>query len=149
MKHSIPIGQLPKVFQDALLITFELGFNYRWIDSLCIIQNSRMSSDWLRESSTMDRVYRNCVCNLAATGFHDGQEGLLLPGYSRELYPPIVDFAHLWNIPGPLSYHLLSETDWNQDIISSPLRKRALVCQEQIMVGKLCLSCFFYCAVRK
>jgi Heterokaryon incompatibility protein (HET) len=68
------------VFQDAMLTNIELGFSYLWIDSLCIIQNSAGSSDWLSESSTMDRVYRKGICNLSATGFHDGQKGLFVPG---------------------------------------------------------------------
>jgi hypothetical protein len=58
MKCSIPMKELPQVFQDAMLTTMELGFSYLWIDSLCIIQNSPGSSDWLSESSTMDQAWQ-------------------------------------------------------------------------------------------
>jgi hypothetical protein len=140
MKHSIPVDDLPKLFQDAMLTTLELGFNYLWIDSLCIIQNSPGSSDWLNESSKMDTVYRNSTCNIAATGFHDGQEGLLLPGDAREIFPPRVNFAHIWALDRYLNYYLLSVGDWGRDILSSPLLKRAWVCQEAIMV-KISFCC--------
>ena len=77
MTSSLPIDSLPKVFQDAMNITVELGYEYLWIDSLCIIQDSSGSRDWMKECEIMDQIYGNAVCNLAATGFHDGHEGLL------------------------------------------------------------------------
>jgi hypothetical protein len=61
MKVSIPITSIPQVFQDAMLVTIELGFQYIWIDSLCIIQNSKGGVDWFQESPTMDRIYCNSV----------------------------------------------------------------------------------------
>ncbi|KAK1502880.1 hypothetical protein CTAM01_04869 [Colletotrichum tamarilloi] len=35
---------LSKTFQDAVLVTRRLGIKYIWIDSLCIIQDSKL--DW-------------------------------------------------------------------------------------------------------
>jgi hypothetical protein len=37
---GIEWSELPPTFQDAVVITKKLGFQYLWIDSLCIIQNS-------------------------------------------------------------------------------------------------------------
>jgi hypothetical protein len=37
---SIPYEALPKTFQDALLVTRNLGVRYIWIDSPCILQVS-------------------------------------------------------------------------------------------------------------
>jgi hypothetical protein len=63
-KTNIEIPQLPQTFQDALRITLELGFEYIWIDSLCIIQNSK--EDWHREAELMGDIYRYSVCTIAA-----------------------------------------------------------------------------------
>ncbi len=41
---SLPLASLPKTFQDAILITRQLGIRYLWIDSLCILQDS--PEDW-------------------------------------------------------------------------------------------------------
>ena len=54
MTHGIDWSQLPRTFQDAMIVTRRLGLRYLWIDSLCIIQNSQ--EDWIRESKTMQNV---------------------------------------------------------------------------------------------
>jgi hypothetical protein len=66
MKLGMPMGVLPKTFQEAMTIASQLGYRYIWIDSLCIIQNS--TPDWSRESRLMAGVYGNAVLNIAATG---------------------------------------------------------------------------------
>lgn len=134
LRQSIPIFELPQVFQDAILITHELGFSYIWIDSLCIIQNSDGASDWLRESPTMDRVYGNSVCNLAVTGFYGGQEGLFPLGYLSEILPPKVNCRPLSAQKSSASYYIVSADEWGQEITNSPLHFRGWVYQEQIMV---------------
>jgi hypothetical protein len=57
---------LPKTLFDALSTTLFLGYNYIWIDSLCIIQDSRQ--DWTQEAASMGSVYRNCECMIAEVG---------------------------------------------------------------------------------
>jgi hypothetical protein len=55
MCESIPLGILPKTFQDAVLITRRLQYRYLWLDSLCIVQDS--DDDWRRESAVMGDIY--------------------------------------------------------------------------------------------
>jgi hypothetical protein len=43
-EQSILFANLPQTFQDAVVVTRSLGFQYLWIDSLCIIQDS--FRDW-------------------------------------------------------------------------------------------------------
>ena len=56
LKSGIPVWTLPKNFADAVFVTRQLGLQYIWIDSLCIIQDS--PSDWHKEAATMHQVYR-------------------------------------------------------------------------------------------
>jgi len=133
MKVSIPIVSLPQLFQDAVRATHELGFNYIWIDSLCIIQNSDGGADWLRESPTMDRIYGNSACNLSATGFSDGQNGLLVTADVREIFPPSIDCTKF--VKNNVEYSVLPRTDWTSEVWGGPLNARGWVFQEQIMVG--------------
>ena len=37
MKSHIPWNQLPKTFQDAIVVARKLSVQYLWVDSLCII----------------------------------------------------------------------------------------------------------------
>ena len=48
-QNSIPLDALPKTFKDALATCRELGIQYLWIDSLCIIQDDK--GDWEYHSS--------------------------------------------------------------------------------------------------
>ena len=74
---SINLDALPANFRDAVIITRELGYEYLWIDSLCIIQGDR--DDWVTESSLMGQVYQNCAVMLAASGSGDSYGGMLNP----------------------------------------------------------------------
>jgi len=74
-----------KTFADAFLVVNGLGIQFIWIDSLCIIQDSR--GDWLKESAMMGRVYGAAYLNIAATGAVDGSEGLLFDHDPRAVAP--------------------------------------------------------------
>jgi hypothetical protein len=66
-KHltSIPWDQMPTTYQHAIIATRRLGFEYIWIDSLCILQDSH--DDWLSESKRMGQVYQYARLTIAAS----------------------------------------------------------------------------------
>lgn len=74
---------LSKTFRDAINITRRLGVRYLWIDSLCIIQDSR--ADWQTESSRMGSVYKNATLTIAAADAKDGSEGCFFPRQEPEI----------------------------------------------------------------
>ncbi|KAK8053194.1 heterokaryon incompatibility protein-domain-containing protein [Apiospora saccharicola] len=84
-RQRIPWDSLPRTFRDAIRLAQYLGSDYLWIDSLCIIQDSL--PDWNRKSVTMGDVYRNSVCNIAATDSSDSHEGCFYPRNPRILHP--------------------------------------------------------------
>ena len=72
-KTSIPWSTLPKTFQDAADFARRLSIPYLWIDSLCIVQDSK--EDWRRESARMASIYENwfvCLAATASPGHHGG-----------------------------------------------------------------------------
>ncbi|KAF9735728.1 hypothetical protein PMIN06_010116 [Paraphaeosphaeria minitans] len=73
---SLPLHELSKTFQDALFATETMGFQYIWIDSLCIIPDDL--DDWKHEAQVMHNVYRNCACMVSASAFAHGAEGFIL-----------------------------------------------------------------------
>ncbi|CAG8983181.1 hypothetical protein HYALB_00004008 [Hymenoscyphus albidus] len=75
-KEAIPWDDLPKTFQDAISVARQLGIDYLWIDSLCIVQDDE--DDWIRESQTMCEVYQNSFVTIAATSAPDASTGLFL-----------------------------------------------------------------------
>jgi len=74
-QHSLPMSNLPKLFYDAVVITRALHYRYLWIDSLCIIQDSK--EDWMREISTMGDIYKNCVFTISAENCADSGVNIL------------------------------------------------------------------------
>ncbi|KAF1985363.1 HET-domain-containing protein [Aulographum hederae CBS 113979] len=76
-KSGIDILDLPKTFQDAILIVSGLGVRYLWIDCLCICQDD--VKDWERESSKMASIYSNSYIAIAAAAAVDSTQGCLIP----------------------------------------------------------------------
>ncbi|KAI1827684.1 heterokaryon incompatibility protein-domain-containing protein [Xylaria intraflava] len=73
LKSGIQESELPKNFIDAARVCAHLGIRYLWIDSLCIIQDSR--DDWREQAVLMNRVYRYALVTIvatSATSCHDG-----------------------------------------------------------------------------
>ncbi len=62
---GISISTLPKTFQDAVLLTRNLGIRYLWIDALCITQDS--NQEWSHEASLMGDIYANSSFTISAT----------------------------------------------------------------------------------
>ena len=89
---SIPTTGLPKNFSDALKIVVWLGFEYIWIDSLCIIQDSDL--DWQRESQQMGRIYRHSQMTIAAVKSRDSHGGLFSKRDALSLVPCRITGGH-------------------------------------------------------
>ncbi|KAF2814230.1 uncharacterized protein BDZ99DRAFT_379687, partial [Mytilinidion resinicola] len=60
---GLPLDDLPLAFQQAIMICASLGFEYMWIDSLCILQDSY--KDWQVQSAVMGDVYKYACLNVA------------------------------------------------------------------------------------
>jgi hypothetical protein len=65
MQAGIVLESMPPLFRDAVITTWKLGIPYLWIDSICIIQDSK--DDWEAESAKMGSVYKNAYVTIAAS----------------------------------------------------------------------------------
>lgn len=135
LEAAISVDLLPKTFQDAILLTQQLnfffGFRYLWIDSLCIIQNSR--ADWEYEALLMKDVYRQAVLNIAASSSSDGRGGCYKDRDPVLVAPHIVDIK--WDgYKG--EYHLMDRYLWKDEVIDAPLGTRGWVLQERLLSTK-------------
>lgn len=84
-KHcsGIPLKTMPQGFQDMVKVTRALQIDYIWIDCLCIIQDDDI--DWQKESSAMQRIYRNAVLTVVAASSTSPHEGFLRRGIQPQL----------------------------------------------------------------
>jgi hypothetical protein len=127
--RGINIADLPQTFQEAIKVALSLDIHYIWIDSLCIIQDSK--DDWDTEAQQMARIYQNAFCTIAASAAWDGSEGLFRPqdpypsspclvGVERDEYP-------LYAVYRPQS----DERTLQTDLTMSKWNSRGWVLQER------------------
>ncbi len=131
---GVHTSALPKTFRDAIALTKALGLDYIWIDSLCIVQDSR--DDWERECVLMSDIYNGSFLNVAANAASDANGGLfrdrsalqVTPFRKRMCYQPF-----RW-IHKPFVFFPQS---WGPDILkTAPLSKRAWTVQERLLAPR-------------
>lgn len=124
-RTEIPVEDLPKKYQEAINFSSRLNIHFIWIDSPCIIQDD--GEDWQREAITMNQVY-GCsllnICSAAAADVNGVSFRGRDPGTMEALF-----FTSSWDGEEQKSVYLGYDTMWD-DILNSPLRKRAWVFQE-------------------
>lgn len=70
MRASVPESELSCVFRDTIWLCKQLGVQYVWIDSLCIIQDD--AGDWEIESAKMADYYSQAHLTVAAESSMNG-----------------------------------------------------------------------------
>lgn len=125
-ERDIPVGELPKSFQDAVKITRWLGFRYLWIDALCIIQDS--PKDWAEEAPKMSSYYGLSTLMIAAATPEDSSKGIL--GDRHISYSPAIGLQG--------KYCISSEKRDNiENMSSSVLATRGWAAQERILAPRI------------
>jgi hypothetical protein len=138
-QSTLPFSSLPANFRDAISVVKRLGIRYLWIDSLCIIQDSR--NDWEIESKKMGSIYRNAQVTIAASTAHRSTDGFLkhiqrAKGVDagvplRLLMEPHVSSTVKVNLPDD------DDESLNSLFIHSPLSTRGWVLQERILSPRI------------
>jgi hypothetical protein len=76
-KKNIAWETLPKTIQDAAKTAQALGFQYIWIDSMCIVQNSKEDKE--AEINQMTKVYAHATLTVVNSRGDRVTEGFLHP----------------------------------------------------------------------
>ncbi|KAE8823051.1 hypothetical protein PTNB73_10368 [Pyrenophora teres f. teres] len=134
---GINFDTLPKTFQDAVRVTAAIGFQYLWIDSLCIIQDDK--GDWERESAKMSAIFRAGTITLSATVSENSHGGCGL----KSTLAPVMRFR---NIGGRGPDFAARETAafgqspsivMNSELRHAPVNTRAWILQEKVLSGRI------------
>ena len=132
-KDDIPWEELPQTFQDAIQVARHLGSKYLWIDSLCILQDS--TQDWMTESKMMGNVYKNAICNIAASDATNSREGCLYARNRRTITPERLPWS---SAKSPKGQYLVNMTGIMER--RDRLYSRAWVLQE-LLLARRTLDC--------
>lgn len=140
LRQKFSVSEMPKNFQDAVKTTRALGFQFIWIDSLCILQGE--GGDWASQSLLMDKVYGNAEICLAAAASKDAEGGLFrrrdpnkfqsitinllfANGKASDQLPALTEFCAY------VKDDMLSL--WKNAVNESPLNLRPWVLQERLL----------------
>ncbi|KAK8140064.1 HET-domain-containing protein [Apiospora sp. TS-2023a] len=122
---------LPKTFQDAIKVCLEMGLSSIWIDSLCILQDSR--EDWEDQSACMAQIYRNATIVIAAnsaSGAHEGFLGIRKGLFTDCIIPPSLESSGLYARPRFRHY------DIEYNASDETLEKRGWTYQERLLARR-------------
>lgn len=125
-KKNISFKKLPAMFQNAVTTTRELGLQYLWIDSICIIQGE--DGDFAQEAKRMEDVFSSAYCVLAASSAVSQKEGFLNSCKDN-------DFVTFEN-NGRNLYVCRFMDDFNEHVLEAPLSKRGWVMQERALARR-------------
>ncbi|CAM1511923.1 Fc.00g094360.m01.CDS01 [Cosmosporella sp. VM-42] len=131
-KVRIPFDSLPATFQDAVTLVSSLKIPYLWVDSLCIIQDSK--EDWQAEAALMASVYLQACVTVSAIAADDPLTGL--DHHSMLRYP--CEFAPKWRgfegrLQGVGSIRLIDSGQFCEQVLRRPLFRRGWIYQEWLL----------------
>lgn len=126
-RAGIPMMSLPPLYRDAVAVTRRLGIRYLWIDSLCILQDSK--TDWAEQASRMGDIYRMSYLTLYALESSNCHETMLV---RRQ---PVVPLTPGDGTAQPKD--LYGERRREHIFRTAPLCQRAWALQERLLSPRL------------
>lgn len=80
---GFPLEDFPNTIRDAIIVTRALGYQYLWVDALCILQydesdlDQTSKLDWVTEAPKMADIYRDAIVTIEATASPAVTSGIL------------------------------------------------------------------------
>ncbi|KAK5693083.1 hypothetical protein LTR97_010559 [Elasticomyces elasticus] len=138
LRRSVEYGKLKMSVRDALAIASHLGYEYLWVDSLCIRQDD--AEDCAQQVMEMDKVYSNSACNIAASDASSNDQGCF---FYRDWALLQSYYVRLDGSSSCEARHQLSITDADLDggLDDSVLAQRAWVFQERMLAPRTIHFC--------
>ncbi|KAI1108039.1 HET-domain-containing protein [Nemania sp. NC0429] len=131
VSDGMDLSSLPPTFRDAMEIAGWFKVRWLWIDSLCIVQNSR--EDWQREAPMMCDVYQNALFNISADHAVDARSGCF---HDRHFATVDAFKLHLKPLQGTwwVSIDERNLFEWVKD---APSSERAWIYQERHLARRV------------
>lgn len=133
-KRMMSVEALPQTIQDAIRVARAMGFQFLWVDSLCIIQDNR--TDMANELAKMADIYAGAGLTIAAATASSCHEGFLGRPESERPYWSLAFSLPFRCFNGQLDDIILRKLD---DTIEDtcPLHQRAWAFQECVVSPRL------------
>ena len=133
---KLEVKMLPQTILDAIEVTKALGFEYLWVDALCIMQDSAKAAardDMNQELTSMDQVYNNATMTIVAACAPSVEDGFLKDRPSSG--------QSQFDVPCRLHPNQFFVVHTREHIMyddsREPINKRAWTFQEQLLSPRL------------
>jgi hypothetical protein len=136
---SILVTGLPKIFQEAIFASRQLGVQYLWIDSLCIMQDKNDLTDWKHEASLISKIYSHSHCNLSVSDTDEDADTIFHDRDIQDFRPFHVQLCTTGFVKGANSVNCqLTDTNfWEGNVSNCPIQKRGWVYQERVLAPRI------------
>ncbi|KAI0541689.1 heterokaryon incompatibility protein-domain-containing protein [Xylaria digitata] len=136
LAKGVDLQLLSKNIRDAICITHRLGYQYIWVDSLCIIQDD--DADWKREAAKMGDIYAGAAVTTAVTSSNSGDEGCFRQRDTAFLKPCELGASPKDALlPDRIYAFLDGLTDFRDSVDDGPLNHRDWVLQERLLSRRI------------
>ncbi|KAM7192081.1 Heterokaryon incompatibility protein (HET) domain containing protein [Naviculisporaceae sp. PSN 640] len=141
LQIGVPVSSLSRTFQDAVTVTRKLGYQYLWIDSLCILQGC--SEDWQKAVFEMPEIYNHAELNICGPSAEDSTAGFL---HRRHSPPESRSLDIAWRVSQNLGHQTLrlvyrgklpNNGEPPHDEPNSKLATRGWILQERILSQRM------------
>lgn len=132
---EIPSHKLPLTFREAIGVARALGFQWIWIDALCIVQD--LDTDKASEINKMDQIFRSSFLTLFAAAGDSADAGLSAERDPRQAKPCLLELqttAPRINIVKEKTLELVE--DFHAGWHDKPLYERGWVLQEEVLAPR-------------
>lgn len=126
LQKQTPDKLLPCLVRDCVIVTRRLGYQYLWIDTMCIIQDD--DEDKEEEIKKMGDIYAGSICNIAAVSAENSLDSI----FSKAV-PNRAGRSNLQSKTSAIEYVIGGE--W--PIAQEPLYGRGWVIQERILAPRV------------
>lgn len=127
---EIPSGNLPATIRDAVTVCEQLGVQYLWVDSLCILQDNEI--DKAIEIAKMPYIYGGAVFTIIASRAASVWDGFL------NTRVPTPDIIPAFQLPWRCDENQLgSVTMVDLDMRPAPIDDRGWTFQERLLSNRL------------
>lgn len=131
---NIQWDSLPRSIQDAIQASLNIGLEYIWVDSICIIQDDDI--DKQREIACMPRVYNESVVTITAARAKSAQEGFLHPLDTSKYKDSIFKLGFKCEHGTVGHAYLVKEVQYDY-AVSDPIDSRAWTLQESYLSKRI------------
>ncbi|KAF2656626.1 HET-domain-containing protein [Lophiostoma macrostomum CBS 122681] len=139
MFQEVSATDLPKAFNEAILVLRQLNIEYIWIDSLCIVQDSK--TDWQRNAALMWATYSHSFLNISATASSDSRSGLFRDRHPATILDTIVEVPETHEYIDEGHHRFYDETTFREEVDNAPVNRRSWVVQERVLSPRIVHFC--------